>query len=180
MYAQLAVTDILTAKHAKVIDQHKGIFLDIGCSDHKTKGSVGMDIRAVEGVDIVHNIEVTPWPLPDACCLRILASHIIEHLDPAKMVDILNEAWRVMKPGGQLFIAMPYAGSPRFFQDPTHKHAWNEVSAQYWDPECQLYGIYYPKPWKIDLNEWQSIGDLQIVLSKRTEEDAAKCPYYGS
>lgn len=162
----------------KLIAEKQGVFLDIGCSDHKSPGSIGMDIRAVQGVDIVHNIEVTPWPLPDVCCFRILASHIIEHLDPARIVAILDEAWRVMLPEGQLCIAMPYAGSPRFWQDPTHKHAWNEVTAQYWSPACPLYEVYRPKPWNIDLNEWQSIGDLNCVLSKMTEEEASKFPYY--
>ena len=105
-----------------LIAANQGIFLDVGCSDHKSAGSLGMDKRAVDGVDIVHDMEMLPWPLPDACVKRMLASHIVEHLNPALSVDILNEMHRVMQPKGQLLIATPYAGSPRFWQDPTHRH----------------------------------------------------------
>ena len=150
-----------------LITARQGIFLAVGCSDHKSAGSIGLDKRNLEGVDIVHDVEVLPWPLPDACAYRILMSHIVEHLDPAKIVDIIDECWRIMKPQGQLLIAMPYAGSPRFWQDPTHKHAWNEATATYFDCMQPLWQVYRPQCWKIELNEWQSIGDIQVILSKR-------------
>lgn len=143
-----------------------GIWLDVGCGDHKHEGTIGMDRREVQGVDIVHDLESIPYPLPDECCRRILASHIVEHLNPAKMVSIMDEWWRLMKPYGQLIIAMPYAGSPRFHQDPTHIHAWNETTPSYFDPAHPLYDVYKPKPWHIDQCAWHSIGDLEVILSK--------------
>jgi len=151
---------------AELIAAKQGIFLDVGCSDHKAPGSIGLDKRDVVGVDIVHDIEVTPWPLPDGCAYRILMSHVVEHLDPAHIVAIMDECWRVLRLEGQLYIAMPYAGSPRFWQDPTHKHAWNEATAFYFTPGHPLYEVYRPRPWAVDLCEWQSIGDLTVVFRK--------------
>jgi hypothetical protein len=157
---------ILSSEVLALVESHKGIFLDVGCSDHKMPGSVGMDKRALPGVDIVWNAEQTPWPLPDECCWRILASHVWEHLDPSKMIYIMNECHRIMKVQGQLCLAMPYPGSPRFWQDPTHRHAWNEATPLYFTPGHGLYEVYRPKPWKLELNEWNSIGDINIILSK--------------
>ena len=65
---------------AEIIAEKGGIRLDIGCGENKQEGFVGMDARALPGVDIIHDLEVFPWPLPDDCCLTIVGSHIIEHI----------------------------------------------------------------------------------------------------
>ncbi|MHB8483582.1 MAG: class I SAM-dependent methyltransferase [Nitrospiria bacterium] len=57
-----------------------GIRLDIGCGAAKQKGFVGMDIRSMPGVDIVHDIEKFPWPLPNECASLVMTSHLLEHL----------------------------------------------------------------------------------------------------
>ena len=87
------------------------IKLDLGCGFNKQEDFIGMDRRPVEGIDIVHDIEDLPWPLEDNCCKLILCSHLLEHLNPKYLVDIINEAWRVLAPDGKLVIAVPYAGS---------------------------------------------------------------------
>lgn len=143
------------------------IFLDVGCGSNKSSGAVGLDKRDIPGVDIVHDLEVIPWPLADESCRRVLMSHIIEHLKPWLIVDILDEVWRIMEPDGQLMIATPYAGSPRFWQDPTHIHGWMEATPEYFDPGYPLYDIYRPKPWKIEENIWHSHGDMEVIFSKR-------------
>jgi hypothetical protein len=158
---------ILSPDIVGLIEAHKGIFLDIGCSDHKSAGSIGMDKRALPGVDIIHDLEVFPWPLPDNCASRMLCSHLIEHIKPWLTIDFLNECWRIMRPDGQLLIATPYAGSPRFWQDPTHCHGWLEATPQYFDCDYPLWDVYRPRCWKLELNNWQPYGDLNVILAKR-------------
>lgn len=144
-------------------------YLDIGCGPNKHPGAVGMDRRKLDGVDVVHDIEEFPWPFPDETFDKVLASHVIEHLKPWLMIDLMNEIWRVTKVGGQLLVAMPYAGSPGFYQDPTHIKTWNENTPLYFDPAHGLYGIYEPKPWQIKVNSWHSDGNLEVVFAKRAE-----------
>ena len=59
-----------------------GVKLDIGCGANKQDGFIGMDIRKLPGVDIVHNIEQFPWPLPDKSVSMAVASHVLEHINP--------------------------------------------------------------------------------------------------
>lgn len=59
-----------------------GIRLDIGCGASKQPGFAGIDYFQYGDVDIVHNVEITPWPLPDNSVLTAIASHLLEHLDP--------------------------------------------------------------------------------------------------
>lgn len=155
-----------TDLHQLLADK-KGIKLDIGCGANRQSGWIGIDRRDLPEVDIIHDLEVFPYPLPDDCAHWILASHILEHIKPWLMIDMMNELWRVCMPDGTLFIAMPYAGTARFWQDPTHIHAWNEYTPCYFDPEYKaLYQIYEPKPWKIEQNDWTAIGDMNIRFRK--------------
>ena len=136
----------LTKDVRKIISSKLGIDLDVGCGFNKQPHFLGMDKRNVPGVDIVHNAEAFPWPLHADCCNKILLSHLWEHIKPWLSIDLMNECWRVMKPGGQVLISTPYAGSFGYFQDPTHCNPANEATFTYFDPAYPLYGIYRPKP----------------------------------
>ncbi len=153
----------------KLLAKHKRHYLDLGCGEVKQDQAIGMDRRNVPGVDVVHDIEDLPWPFPDGVFDGIVASHIVEHLKPWLVFDVINEAWRVMKPEGKLMIATPYAGTTGFYQDPSHVHGWVEQTPLYFDPEhsSDLWTIYKPKPWRIDILTWHHDGNLEIVLKKR-------------
>ncbi len=157
---------------AKILKENNlGIKLDIGCGGNKNRGFVGMDIRKEPGVDIVQDLEVQPWPLPDECVSFAVASHVVEHINPVKfgMINFMNEVWRVLKPGAQFAIAVPYAYSQGFVQDPTHCNPCNEITWAYFDPmdRSGLYTIYRPMPWKIVSCDWAMNGNMEVVLEKR-------------
>jgi SAM-dependent methyltransferase len=150
------------------IEQFKGINLDIGCGGNKQKGFVGLDMRNLDGVDIVHNLEEFPYPLPDGCCHNIIGSHIVEHIKPWLMLQFMDELWRLLKPEGSLALSMPYGVSEGFVQDPTHCNPCNEATWQYFDHRQPLYTIYKSKPWSIKKGypAWQVTGNLEVVLDK--------------
>lgn len=158
----------------KKITSKLGIDLDVGCGSNKQPSYVGMDIRKMPGVDIVHDAEVFPWPLPDAICNKILLSHLWEHIKPWHTIDFMNELWRIIKPNGQLLIVTPYAGSFGYFQDPTHCNPTNEATMTYFDPAYPLYGVYKPKPWKIARNAYQMNFNLEIILERRENSDVTE------
>lgn len=163
----------MTERIAELIQREQGVFLDIGCGPLKEKRAIGMDIRQYPGdvVDIIHDIRVLPWPIPDAVCYRVLASHILEHVPPNEIFGILAEVHRVLKDHGQLLIAMPYGMSPRTLQDPSHYRGWIESTPKYWDCDDQLWNIYQLPCFKIELNQWNAAGDLNIVMAKRAPDD---------
>lgn len=160
-------------------DNNLGIKLDIGCGANKQPGFVGIDIRAEKGVDIVHNLEETPWPLPDKSVSLAVASHVLEHINPHNFVfvNVMNEIWRILKPGGRFVFVVPYAGSAGFWQDPTHCNGITEATLSYFDPldKSGLYHIYKPMPWKIVESYWQINGNLEVVLEKRLIDKSYGC-----
>lgn len=188
----------------KKIEDSKFVSLDVGCGAYKRKGAIGMDVRPLDGVDLVHDFTQFPWPIPDDVCRLVTANHVIEHVPKwgcppqvhaltkllvdkkvitqaeadsnigetqifSYLMRFLDECWRVSKVGGQLAMVFPYAGSIGFYQDPTHSSPITESTIFYFDPEhsSNLWYIYKPKPWKIEVNAYQVNGNMEVILSKR-------------
>lgn len=142
------------------------INLDVGCGENKQVGFVGIDKRPLANVDILHDIEGFPWPLDDESCGVIVMSHVIEHIKPWLQIDFMNEAWRVLIPGGHLMIWTPYGGSPRYLQDPTHCAPWTEVTCDYFNFQAALWHVYKPKPWRLIKLDWRPHADLEVRYVK--------------
>ena len=147
-----------------------GIRLDVGCGEAKNAGCVGMDRRRVRGVDIVHDLEKTPWPLKKESVIQIFASHIIEHIKPWLFIDVMDEMWRVCKVDAQLLISAPYGASRGFQQDPTHCNMVNESTFRYFTPGSPVYNIYKPKPWRVESCIWNPYGNIEVILAKIAEQ----------
>ncbi len=74
------------------------------------------------------------WPLRDNSVGVLRAADAIEHLrDP---IHTMNEAFRVLRPGGFFLTATPSTNGKGAFCDPTHVSFWNDLSFRYYsDPE---------------------------------------------
>lgn len=156
----------------ELLKHNGGIRLDIACGANKNPGGfVGIDVRPLDGVDIVWDLEEFPWPLPDECAITAVCSHFVEHINPAKfgIINFFNEVWRVMKVGGEFAIVTPHGLSQGYRQDPTHTKAWDEASFCYFDPlePSGLYNIYSPKPWRISYLSWSPDANIEVILVKR-------------
>lgn len=188
------------------VGEAAGIRLDIGCGANKQQGAgwIGMDVQALPGVDIVHNLVQFPWPLEDESVLVAMASHILEHIPPeppdprlTALIDLLisrgilsekdvaevigtydpgplfiavmNEVWRVMKPGGQFAIVVPHGYSPGFLQDPTHVNPISEHTWSYFNKEHPFWHFYKPKPWKTTYLSFDYVANVEVVLVKEPE-----------
>jgi hypothetical protein len=78
------------------------------------------------------------WPLDDSSVGVLRAHDAVEHLrDP---VHTMNEAYRVLAPGGFLMISVPSSEGKGAFCDPTHVSYWNDLSFLYYtDREFARY-----------------------------------------
>jgi len=102
--------------------------VNLGCSDRLETGFVNVDI--CEPADLVADLRER-WPWEDSIVDEIRAWDIIEHL-PDK-IHTMNEAFRVLKPGGKLDIIVPTTEGRGAFQDPTHVSFWNRNSFFYFE-----------------------------------------------
>lgn len=95
--------------------------LNLGCGEATMPDATNVDIEPLDGVDEVVDLGETPWPWESASADRIVAHHVFEHLP--RPIDALQEAVRVLAPGGYLQLTYPI-GHTRF-EDPTHRQFWN-------------------------------------------------------
>jgi SAM-dependent methyltransferase len=93
--------------------------LDIGCGCNKMAGAVGIDIDPATHADVIHDLNVYPYPVEENSFDRVYAKHIIEHVnDPRRFME---EIQRVLKPGGQAFVETPHFTSRVAYSEPQHK-----------------------------------------------------------
>lgn len=104
--------------------------LNLGCCDQPMKEWLNCDIVPGTGVDVVADL-TQRWPWAESSVDEIRAWDFIEHL-PNKIFT-MNEAWRVLKPGGVIKILVPTTDGRGAFQDPTHVSFWNRNSFFYYE-----------------------------------------------
>src|SRR5437870_12802430 len=74
------------------------VILDLGCGARKVPGAFGVDMVDQPGVGLVHDLEATPYPLPENCADEVHLNHVLEHL--ANPLPILAQVWRRSRPDG--------------------------------------------------------------------------------
>jgi SAM-dependent methyltransferase len=94
----------------------RGVVLDAGCGsrpyeqwvthgpNHVTK-YIGLDIVAGPAVDIVVDAKKS-WPISDASVDCVISTQVLEHVRDLQIT--LTEMARVLKPGGNLLLTVPF------------------------------------------------------------------------
>lgn len=101
--------------------------LDIASGQNKREGFTGIDI--MPGSDIVHDLEIFPWPIESDSVEEAHCAHFIEHTKD--LFKFFDELYRIMKVGAKCQVIAPYYNSIRAWQDPTHTRAISENTFLY-------------------------------------------------
>lgn len=83
--------------------------LNLGCGLKHMIGAINIDAYENAKPDILHDLNITPWPFENDSIDAIFASHIFEHL--TNWWGAFEECGRILKAGGTLEIATPDASS---------------------------------------------------------------------
>lgn len=162
--------------------------LDVACGQNKKEGFTGVDIAG--DADIIHDLEVFPWPFEDNSVEEAHCSHFIEHTKD--LFKFFDELYRIMKPGANCTILAPYYSSVRAWQDPTHTRAISEMTFLYankgWREANKLdhypikadfdfsYGYALDPYWQLKSQETQAfaikhyinvVSDIQVTMTKK-------------
>ena len=117
--------------------------LELACGATKSKGYLGIDRLDLPGVDIVHDLDVLPYPFEEGTFDEVICINGMEHLE--KPLDVLAELHRICRAGAIIHIASPHFSSVDYFTDPTHKHPFSSRSFDYLVPGCKLHELQYRK-----------------------------------
>jgi len=113
-----------------------GIKLNLGSSDDRREGFFSVD--RVPPADLIADLRCA-WPWQRSSVAYIYAKDICEHLDNAEfpgqkgIIWCMNEAHRVLRPGGQIELIVPSLPGKAPWVDPTHVSVWTDDLRFYFD-----------------------------------------------
>jgi predicted SAM-dependent methyltransferase len=88
--------------------------LELGCGQiRRVPHSVTIDINPRSIADVVHDLNVTPYPFASDEFDVVIAEHVLEHLND--LVPVVEELHRILKRGGMLYVEVPHFSSCNHF-----------------------------------------------------------------
>ena len=103
--------------------------LHLGCGKSLLPDYIGVDLSPQLGVSVVCDLSKKPWPFQDSSVASCVLLNLLEHLPDT--IQVMEELWRITKPGGVVSIQVPYYNSAGAFQDPTHVKFFTERTFDY-------------------------------------------------
>lgn len=133
----------------------KEIRLNIGCGRAPLPGWINIDSAPLAGVDVVADLEAASLPFEDDSVTEIVGSHVLEHI--RNSLGLMQELYRVAKPGACAVFRVPYGSSDDADTDPTH------VRRYFWGSWGYFSQPYY---WRADYGyrgDWE-LEDLLLLV----------------
>jgi SAM-dependent methyltransferase len=113
--------------------------LNLGCGLKHRPDAVNLDRTSLTNPDVVHDLNVRPWPFPDNQFLEVFAFDVLEHLED--IVGTMEELHRICRHDATIEITVPHFSSANAFTDPTHRHFFSRFTFDYFDATHQ-FGFY--------------------------------------
>ena len=157
-----------------------GATAELGCGRLKVeiegRNIIGVDWHDFEGVDIVANLDTTPWWFwaEDGSCSLVVTHQTLEHL--RNLIPVMNEVYRICDAGAFVEIVVPYGAGKAALQDPTHVRFFTEMTFRYWEPGfVEAFGDYGIRGYfAMCGQDWHEDGNLWVLLHPLKEEREAE------
>ena len=159
-------------------------YLQIGCQNHPMKGWLNADINPMH--DEVILMDATKrFPLPDNTFDTVFSEHMIEHIGFPEGQFMVNECYRIMKPGAVIRLSTP---DIKFLIE-LYREPKTEIQQQYIDFSKRYFGDNRPMIDTIVINnffrDWghQFIHDfktLEYILKQAGFKNIIQCEVYKS
>lgn len=132
--------------------------INLGCGHQYQNGWVNIDISSDVKTDYCLDVSKDRLPFEDSTVDLIKAIDLFEHL--LYPTFTFNECWRVLKPEGELYIEVPYAGTIDYYKDPTHVRPFIPETFKYY-AEWNTSPAYGIKTWEIVRSKFTLGGENQ-------------------
>lgn len=168
-YTMVLYEKYITPMMEKWSDMNGLLKLDLCGGHNPPPGYVSIDL---ERSNIVHDLNVAPWPIGDNTVGVVRASDALEHL--RNPIVTMKEIHRILAPGGMLLSNTPSTDGRGAFQDPTHVSFWNSNSFWYYTRARTAAYINSPvrfqATWIKDWfpSEWHKAHKIAYVMAHLT------------
>jgi SAM-dependent methyltransferase len=134
----------------------KKVILNLGCGKTRIPDSIGVDRIKIEGfADVIHDLDIIPYPFESNSVDEIHCYHLLEHLhDPLRKME---EIYRILKPGGIIYLRVPHFSSMGAFTDITHIRPFGYTTFECFN-EKNTFSFYSKARFKIVHRELKYFG----------------------
>jgi len=139
--------------------------LNVGCAGNREPGFVNLDKNPGVGADVT--ADMADMPFGDGSFDTILASHVLEHVEPERLFRVFAEFHRVLAPGGHLIAITPHGASDDSWENPHHRQRFTPTTFAYFTEA--LYSI--PGNAGHLAAEGQPVRGWRIVLHRMVAHD---------
>jgi len=124
--------------------------LDLGSGlDRCIVDALTVDKVADTKPDIIHDLDVYPWPFQDSYFEEVYCLDTIEHL--RDVVGTMDEIYRIARGGARVHITTPHFSCSNSYTDPTHLHHLGVFSFDYFTGANQWHFYSKSRFKKIDM-----------------------------
>ena len=144
--------------------------ISLGCGEEieDPKEWVNVDLIPVTSDVVVHDLNNYPWPFDNESAEYIKCKDLIEHLLPTTFISFIEETYRILKPGGTLWIQTPSYKADFLFIDPTHTRGYDIRSMDFFDDSTDFGksgGFITKAKFKVKAKELEN-KNLQFEMRK--------------
>ncbi|HEX3313309.1 MAG TPA: methyltransferase domain-containing protein [Gemmataceae bacterium] len=127
--------------------------LNLGCGMRRLPGYWNVDRVALEGIDVLADLEEPLSQLPDDSVEAIYCRHTLEHV--TRLLELLAEIHRVTIPDGKIEAIVPHFSNPYGYSDPTHVrffglYSFFYLAADVDQPRRKVPNFYLPQRFRVE------------------------------
>ena len=120
------------ARLSREMNLSEEVLVVLGCGTYTPEGAVGVDSNPDVNPQFVCDFETEQLPLDDHSVDAVASNHVAEHV--LNLWGLIEETWRVLKPGGRLLWRMPYAQTQM-----AHKPSHVRMHGEDWWVRCVTF-----------------------------------------
>lgn len=134
--------------------KHRLPVVDLGCGRRKVAGSIGLDVIALPGVEVMATLNSLPFK--ERSLGGLYALNVLEHVND--LPGVMAEVWRVLGDGHWCRVEVPYFTSVSAFSDPTHCRWFTYSTFEHFGPAAAA-------GWQENRHTW--FGGARFAISRR-------------
>ena len=139
--------------------------LDLGCGNRKHPGAVGVDKEQGSCADIIVNLDDLPYPFQDNSWDIIYCCDVLEHMH--NTVRVIEELYRISKPGARIIISCPHFSSHNAYTDLTHQRAFGVRSFDFFSDEESMLIRYARSKARFKILKKKIVPNRFMLKSKK-------------
>ena len=147
--------------------------LDVGCGKfkHNVDGfdTIGVDIEKDSHADVIHDLNILPYPFKDEEFDMIVCKDVLEHLND--VLKVIEEFNRILKSDGKMMIAVPHFTSYNMYSNVDHRRFFATSSFNGFSERQQSHNMKHITKSRFEITKRKLIFKIDVDRIKKRNKN---------